>query len=308
MLLMLPLQLLLALHSKDLAVRLWPGPFMYNSERDVLGRNQGSMRLIYLIGITTSASVPMRPLQDFEDMITQSSYYDSAEAFLCINAVERADLGANLVLADQLAATDTDQDDDDTVTENDEPMTTITSPAEVGKHEHEAFPIERELEEFLLRGKKPKKPKLQARTRSGAEINESNSPLSSLQSPEAAYRKVKLRTSADVYNRLLWDPTVNAIDYVIGYEDRFLGYQEIALTSWKRDVDDEAFVSAFLVVLPVSESVFRYHFTALFASSGGQTTSSYGIGKQESTLSLTTKAMKYEITLLQHVYSPYAVL
>lgn len=59
----------------------------------------------------------------------------------------------------------------------------------------------------------------------------------------------------------MWDPTVSSTDYVIGYEDRFkgkmffpfnvsisiwiyvLGVKEIPLGSWKREVEDEAFVS-----------------------------------------------------------------
>lgn len=54
----------------------------------------------------------------------------------------------------------------------------------------------------------------------------------------------KLRSSADVYNRLMWDASANADDYLIGYEDRFKGVKEMPLTSWKREVEDEAFVRA----------------------------------------------------------------
>jgi uncharacterized protein (UPF0248 family) len=53
------------------------------------------------------------------------------------------------------------------------------------------------------------------------------------------------RTSVDVYNRLMWDPSVNSVDYVIGYEDRFKGVKEIPLSAWKREVEDEAFVRNF---------------------------------------------------------------
>ncbi|CAG8697845.1 13151_t:CDS:2, partial [Acaulospora colombiana] len=55
----------------------------------------------------------------------------------------------------------------------------------------------------------------------------------------------KLRTSSDVYNRLMWDTTgpVSKDGYVIGYEDRFLGVKEAPLTAWKREVEDESFVS-----------------------------------------------------------------
>lgn len=54
----------------------------------------------------------------------------------------------------------------------------------------------------------------------------------------------KLRTSSDVFNRLLWDPVASKDSYLIGYEDRFLGIKEMALTAWSREVDSESFVSA----------------------------------------------------------------
>ena len=53
----------------------------------------------------------------------------------------------------------------------------------------------------------------------------------------------KLRTSADVYNRLMWDPQYRRDDYMIGYEDRFVGVMELPLLEWKREVEDESFVS-----------------------------------------------------------------
>jgi uncharacterized protein (UPF0248 family) len=62
-------------------------------------------------------------------------------------------------------------------------------------------------------------------------------PTSSSSSP-----KTKLRTSTDVFNRLMWDPVISKEDYVIGYEDRFLGVKEMPLSNWKREVEDEEFV------------------------------------------------------------------
>ncbi|KAH7099531.1 hypothetical protein BKA62DRAFT_308698 [Auriculariales sp. MPI-PUGE-AT-0066] len=54
----------------------------------------------------------------------------------------------------------------------------------------------------------------------------------------------KLRTSTDVFNRLYWNPPggTSPDEYVIGYEDRFDGIREAPLRSWKRDVEDEAFI------------------------------------------------------------------
>jgi len=46
-----------------------------------------------------------------------------------------------------------------------------------------------------------------------------------------------------VYNRLMWDPQAgNRDDFVIGYEDRFKGIQEIVIADWKREVEDLEFI------------------------------------------------------------------
>ncbi|KAK2612869.1 hypothetical protein QQS21_001149 [Conoideocrella luteorostrata] len=63
---------------------------------------------------------------------------------------------------------------------------------------------------------------------------------------DAAVRKTegsgKLRTAADVMNRLRWDPAMDPSNYMIGYEDRFTGTQEKALEQWKGDQTDEEFI------------------------------------------------------------------
>ena len=55
----------------------------------------------------------------------------------------------------------------------------------------------------------------------------------------------KLRPAPDIYHRLLWTPPqpTTSEDYVIGYEDRFDGVREMRLGGWRKDVEDEAFVS-----------------------------------------------------------------
>lgn len=52
----------------------------------------------------------------------------------------------------------------------------------------------------------------------------------------------KLRTAADVMNRLRWDAAMDPSDYVIGYQDRFVGIQEKSLDQWKSDQTDEEFI------------------------------------------------------------------
>lgn len=52
----------------------------------------------------------------------------------------------------------------------------------------------------------------------------------------------KLRAAADVLNRLRWDPSLDSGDYVVGYEDRFLGAMEKGLDAWKVEQTHEEFI------------------------------------------------------------------
>lgn len=52
----------------------------------------------------------------------------------------------------------------------------------------------------------------------------------------------RLRTAADVISRLRWDPDMDSGDYVVGYEDRFVGAREKALDAWKSEQTDEEFI------------------------------------------------------------------
>ncbi|PSS02256.1 hypothetical protein BD289DRAFT_478917 [Coniella lustricola] len=52
----------------------------------------------------------------------------------------------------------------------------------------------------------------------------------------------KFRTAADVLNRLRWDPSLDSADYVVGYEDRFVGAMEKGLDTWKLEQTHEEFI------------------------------------------------------------------
>ncbi|ORY09756.1 Poly(A) polymerase type 3 [Clohesyomyces aquaticus] len=52
----------------------------------------------------------------------------------------------------------------------------------------------------------------------------------------------KLRPASDVLNRLRWDPDLNPSDYIVGYEDRFLGAKETSLERWKTEQTDDEFI------------------------------------------------------------------
>jgi uncharacterized protein (UPF0248 family) len=52
----------------------------------------------------------------------------------------------------------------------------------------------------------------------------------------------KLRPASDVLHRLRWDPNLDPSNYIIGYEDRFLGARETGLEKWKTEQTDDEFI------------------------------------------------------------------
>ncbi|KAE8390399.1 hypothetical protein BDV23DRAFT_193794 [Aspergillus alliaceus] len=53
---------------------------------------------------------------------------------------------------------------------------------------------------------------------------------------------VKLRSASDVLNRLRWDADIDIEDYIVGYDDRFVGEREMPVGQWKAELTDEAFI------------------------------------------------------------------
>lgn len=52
----------------------------------------------------------------------------------------------------------------------------------------------------------------------------------------------KFRTAADVLNRLRWDPKMDSADFIVGYEDRFVGAMEKGVDEWKPELTHEEFI------------------------------------------------------------------
>jgi hypothetical protein len=143
----------------------------------------------------------------------QGRYCDPAEAFVAVKSATAADLPAQLGL-DAFRWPDGGFDADEEEREED-------APDDDGAGEWAE-------DGFSSKKKKSKK----------------NKGKSGKTGRSAGVPAPKLRTSADVYARLMWDPAMARGDYVIGYEDRFVGIMETPLSAWKREVEDEAFVSA----------------------------------------------------------------
>jgi len=57
-----------------------------------------------------------------------------------------------------------------------------------------------------------------------------------------------LRPAQDIISRIKWDPTLSVDDFLIGYEDRFLGVKETELMKWKSEQTDEEFIPMHRIV------------------------------------------------------------
>jgi uncharacterized protein (UPF0248 family) len=58
----------------------------------------------------------------------------------------------------------------------------------------------------------------------------------------------KLRPAQDIIARIRWDPTLHSDDFLVGYEDRFLGVKEIELGRWKSEQTDLEFIPMHRIV------------------------------------------------------------
>lgn len=204
-------------------------------------------------------------LRTFEsELRTNSKYYDSTDTFIGLFSIKQSQLPSRVV-PDPFVWPDNGIDpplDEDSDEEDVTPSssTNVMSDGQGG----EGLPTEGDWSEFQ--------------------------PLSASKRKKAAAKsKVtpyvpagKLRTSSDVYNRLMWDPNVSKEEYIIGYEDRFLGIKEGSLASWKREVEDESFVSAegSATCLPSLSSFSRFLSIVSSISSAWLTESTFGTSEK----------------------------
>jgi MJ1316 RNA cyclic group end recognition domain len=203
-------------------------------------------------------------LRTFEgELRANSKYYDNIETFTGLSSIKQSQLPFK-VIPDPFVwpdngidpPIDEDSDEEENVTP---PLPTdLTS----GVQEGEGLPTEEDWSEFQpISASKRKKAAAKSKTTPHIPAG-------------------KLRTSSDVFNRLMWDPSISKEEYVIGYEDRFLGIKEGSLASWKREVEDESFVSAegSTTCLPRSPSFSRFLSIVSYISSAYLTGSTSGTG------------------------------
>jgi hypothetical protein len=198
-------------------VRLWP-------VRLVDANNSGDLstglQTFYLLGLDalkelTSGKKIQTPLLAFEDQLRRNErFYDATEMFVSVSPVDPSQLPERITTPPVWPDGSIDPDDD----------TSDEEDAELSDKDEE-----RDLDAAFapISAKQIKKSRPQ-------QSRGNNTPH--VPAP-------KLRTSSDVYNRIVWDRELDTEDYLIGYTDRFAGLQEMALTNWKRDVEHEEFVS-----------------------------------------------------------------
>jgi len=73
-------------------------------------------------------------------------------------------------------------------------------------------------------------------------------PPSSLHTKSQNSGSKSLRPAQDIISRIKWDPTLSADDFLIGYEDRFVGVKEAELGKWKSEQTDEEFIPMHRIV------------------------------------------------------------
>ncbi|KAJ7600539.1 hypothetical protein C8J56DRAFT_813343 [Mycena floridula] len=218
----------------EINVRLWPQRFADGSSPD---SEAGDLNGFYLFGLSPSVKAVESSVEDklrrnaaaesslsrclwtFEEELHSDKYYSdpSQSTFLSLSHVKRSNLPEQIIV-DPFTWPEVfvDLDDDSDEEEEDRPASADDSPSE------SMSPLSASQRKRLLDAKK---------TRSGY-----------VPSP------TKLRTSTDVLNRLLWDPTSNKDNFVIGYEDRFVGIKECALSAWSRELENEAFIPLHRIV------------------------------------------------------------
>ncbi|KAK2767635.1 hypothetical protein FQN54_003793 [Arachnomyces sp. PD_36] len=209
----------------DIHARIWPARF--TQADDTNAENERDRQGCYLIGLSereglseqqktdserkTAQGVLHATLETFAERIRgDEKYFDAATSWVDVTLVKRSEV-QDLVLdnsqwGDYLAQ-DYESDSED-------------------EEEEDDFELDGEDEEWAA-----------ARPKASSKLKKSPSTKSKAR-PVAG----KLRPATDVYNRVRWDPNMDSSDYIIGYDDRFLGVREIGLDKWKTEQTDEEFI------------------------------------------------------------------
>lgn len=148
-------------------------------------------------------------LQEFESRIQKDEkYFDAESCWMSASITRRPSLGSVRLAPGQLY----DFDGDDTDLDED------VDPDELNESDSEFSGTNKDSR--------------------ATKTDSSKSPLKAVKPPGAG----KLRSAIDILNRIRWDVSMDSSDFLVGYEDRFIGAQEKALDSWKAEQTDEEFI------------------------------------------------------------------
>jgi uncharacterized protein (UPF0248 family) len=218
-----------------LLARIWPARFVSISEAEGGAESEENdtqeYHGCYLIGldwdevddqtrskdkIQVTYSSLQAVLQRFEEQIRgDEKYYNPNTCWTSVSVVKRIELGA--LALDQREWGEYGTGDDEAASEDGE--------YEEGEDEEDTGEPEESLETAVARSRHA------ASNQAGASRGER--PVGS---------SGKLRSATDVMNRLRWDANLDSSDYIVGYDDRFLGPKEKLLDLWKGEQTDEEFI------------------------------------------------------------------
>ncbi|KAK4204144.1 hypothetical protein QBC40DRAFT_312312 [Triangularia verruculosa] len=211
-----------------LHARMWPARFVESS--DLTSESENDYRGCYLIGLDkTNPSTPKAELQSalgalqtvlprFEDQIrNDGKYFDSRNRWMSASLINQSSLPSLVLDTREWGESNPgeEESESDTDTDNDEE-----------ELEEEEF-SEEAYEAAKRRRKAAKQAKKEGKGRKQHVV---------------VVREGRFRTALDVMNRIKWDAAMDSGDFVVGYEDRFLGAQEKELEEWRTEQTDEEFI------------------------------------------------------------------
>ncbi|KAK4217804.1 hypothetical protein QBC37DRAFT_413975 [Rhypophila decipiens] len=226
--------------APSIYARIWPGRFITTA--DTTGDQEETTtrdeyQAIYLIGLDknndrTTSKEEMQlllgqiqtSLSRFTDQIRKDEkYFDERACWLAASVINQS----------ELAALDVQVDDDDFG------LAGEYTPGEEEDDDDESDDEsqEKDLDSESSHDDDSRSSSKKAGTKGGKK--QATAQVNTGQQPG---KKPKFRTALDVMNRIRWDPGIDSSDYIIGYEDRFLGARERPLDNWKSELTDEEFI------------------------------------------------------------------
>ncbi|KAH0532402.1 hypothetical protein TsFJ059_001096 [Trichoderma semiorbis] len=201
-----------------LVPRIWPARFIDEEPASGADDENSELSACYLIGLKWADSIADKSatsqaaaeenirviLQEFESRIQKSEkYYDAEHCWMSASIMRRSGLGPVKLAPGQLY----EYDGADTDLDDDE--------SDLEEENEPDGEIYVSLKDFRS-------------LKTGTVVK-----------PAGAG---KLRSAVDAMNRIRWDSGMDSSDYLVGYEDRFLGAQEKALDNWRTEQTDEEFI------------------------------------------------------------------